>query len=136
MNWSIDQRAATVRERNNPLPDGRGSVASRRRHAAHRLPDWQTGPAGVAPGPPRLGSATGAPGAGIADAVKALRGEGLRVSIDTFDPHEAERGAKAGAELVLSVNRTNREPARPWGCEVVAVPDPPALCEGLADTVD
>jgi dihydropteroate synthase-like protein len=71
----------------------------------------------------------------IGDAVKALRDEGLRVSLDTFDVTEAERGAKAGAELVLSVNWTNREAAADWGVEVVAVPDTPAECAGLADTV-
>ena len=68
--------------------------------------------------------------------MKALRDEGLRVSIDSFDVWEAEQAAKAGAELVLSVNRTNRAAAADWGCEVVAVPDTPANLEGLAETVD
>src|SRR5262245_21570326 len=72
----------------------------------------------------------------IADAVKALRDEGLRVSLDTFNPWEAEQGASAGAELVLSVNKTNRDAARSWGCEVVAVPDQPANLEGLDATID
>jgi dihydropteroate synthase-like protein len=72
----------------------------------------------------------------VADAVKALRDEGLRVSLDTFNPWEAEQGARAGAELVLSVNKTNREAARSWGCEVVAVPDQPANLEGLDATID
>ena len=73
---------------------------------------------------------------GIGAVVKALRGEGLRVSIDTFNPWEAEQGARAGAELILSVNRTNREAASSWGCEVVAVPDQPANLEGLDATVE
>jgi dihydropteroate synthase-like protein len=83
-----------------------------------------------------LGCDPGTTWAGVADAVKALRDDGMRVSLDTFDPWEAEHGAKAGAELILSVNRTNREAARSWGCEVVAVPDTPANCEGLADSVE
>ena len=82
-----------------------------------------------------LGCDPGASWAGIGDAVKALRSEGLRVSLDTFDALEAARGAKAGAEFVLSVNRTNREASVDWGVEVVAVPDTPAECAGLADTV-
>jgi dihydropteroate synthase-like protein len=82
-----------------------------------------------------LGCDPGTNWAGVAEAVKALRDEGLRVSLDTFDVIEAERGVKAGAELVLSVNRTNREAACDWGCEVVAIPDTPAKCAGLADTV-
>jgi dihydropteroate synthase-like protein len=82
-----------------------------------------------------LGCDPGTNWAGVADAVKALRDQGLRVSLDTFDVTEAERGSKAGAELVLSVNRTNRAAAADWGVEVVAVPDAPAQCAGLADTI-
>ena len=44
---------------------------------------------------------------GVGDAVKALRDEGLRVSIDSFNPVEVEAAVKAGAELVLSVNGSN-----------------------------
>ncbi|HWY88195.1 MAG TPA: DUF6513 domain-containing protein [Gemmataceae bacterium] len=72
----------------------------------------------------------------IGDAVRALRGEGLRVSIDTFNRHEAEWGSQAGAELVLSVNHTNRDAAKDWGCAVVAVPDVPSTLEGLDETVN
>lgn len=71
----------------------------------------------------------------VSAAVKMLRDEGLRVSLDSFNPREAEEAAHAGAELILSVNRTNRERAPSWGCEVVAVPDSPRECEGLAETV-
>jgi dihydropteroate synthase-like protein len=83
-----------------------------------------------------LGCDPGTRWAGVTDAVKSLRAEGLRVSLDSFDPWEAEHAANAGAELVLSVNRSNRAAAADWGCEVVAVPDAPAECAGLADTVD
>ena len=83
-----------------------------------------------------LGCDPGPAWSGLGDAVKALRSAGLRVSIDSFNPREAEQGAKAGAELVLSVNKTNREAARSWGCEVVAVPDQPANLEGLDATVE
>jgi dihydropteroate synthase-like protein len=82
-----------------------------------------------------LGCDPGGPWPGVADAVKALIDVGMRVSLDSFDPVEAEQAATAGAELILSVNRTNRAAAVDWGCEVVAVPDTPAQCEGLDDTV-
>src|SRR5262249_1802080 len=61
--------------------------------------------------------------------------EGFLVSLDTFNPTEAEAGAKNGAELILSVNKTNRDAARSWGCEVVAVPDAPGSLDGLDATV-
>jgi dihydropteroate synthase len=73
------------------------------------------------------------PGAG--EAVRALCGEGCRVSIDSNNPREIEAAVKAGAELVLSVNGTNREYARNWGAEVVAVPDAPNALETLEETV-
>jgi dihydropteroate synthase-like protein len=73
---------------------------------------------------------------GVGDVVRALRAEGLRVSIDSFDPGEVERAVAAGAELVLSVNSGNVDAARGWGCEVVAVPDVPATLEGLDRTVE
>lgn len=72
----------------------------------------------------------------IGDAVRRLRDEGLRVSVDTFDATEAAAAAKAGAELVLSVHHANRAAAVDWGCEVVAVPDVIDTLDGLDATVD
>jgi dihydropteroate synthase-like protein len=72
----------------------------------------------------------------LGQTVRILRDESMRVSVDTFNPIEAEMGAKAGAELVLSVNKTNRDAARSWGCEVVAIPDVSSTLEGLDDTVE
>lgn len=84
------------------------------------------------------------PGGGwgwVGDVVKALRDEGLRVSIDSFDPVEVEASLAAGAELVLSVNGTNVEHARRWAehfphVEVVAIPDTPADLDSLERTVE
>jgi dihydropteroate synthase-like protein len=73
---------------------------------------------------------------GVGEVVRLLRAEGMRVSIDSFDTREVEAAVRAGAELVLSVNGTNRDAARDWGCEVVAVPDVPATLEGLDRTVE
>ncbi len=76
------------------------------------------------------------PWAGVADVVRALHEDGHRVSIDSLDPREIEPAVRAGAELVLSVNSTNRAAARDWGCEVVVVPDDPRGLAGLEETVD
>jgi dihydropteroate synthase-like protein len=76
------------------------------------------------------------PWAGVAEVVRALRDDGHRVSIDSLDPREIEPAVRAGAELVLSVNSSNRDAARNWGCEVVVVPDDPRTLTGLDETVD
>lgn len=73
---------------------------------------------------------------GVGEAVSALRAEGHRVSIDSLNPREIEPAVCAGAELVLSVNRSNRAAAADWGCEVVVVPDDPKSLAGLDETVD
>jgi dihydropteroate synthase-like protein len=84
-----------------------------------------------------LGCSPGMTWAGVGEAVRALREEeGLRVSIDSFDPVEVTDAVRAGAELVLSVNSGNVERARDWGCEVVVIPDEPATLGGLETTID
>lgn len=83
-----------------------------------------------------LGCVPGSPWGEIGPAVRALREAGCRVSVDSLDPAEIAPAAAAGAELVLSVNRSNREHAPDWGVEVVAIPDEPGDWNSLADTVD
>jgi dihydropteroate synthase-like protein len=73
---------------------------------------------------------------GVSDAVTALKEAGYRVSIDSLNPAEIAPACAAGAELVLSVNSTNRDAASDWGAEVVVTPDVPATLEGLDDTID
>lgn len=73
---------------------------------------------------------------GVADAVKAVRELGVRVSVDSLNPQEIEPAVRAGAELVLSVNSSNRHAAADWGCEVVAIPDDPKTLSGLDETID
>jgi dihydropteroate synthase-like protein len=86
-----------------------------------------------------VGSDPGPAWPGVGNAVRALRGEGLRVSVDSFNPTEVEAALAAGAELVLSVNGTNVEHARGWaerfGVEVVAIPDTPSDLDSLDRTV-
>lgn len=68
--------------------------------------------------------------------VHMLVDDGIRVSIDSLNPREISAATAAGAELVLSVNSSNREAAVDWGCEVVAIPDDPADMATLDDTID
>lgn len=83
-----------------------------------------------------LGCDPGGPWPGVADAVKALRDAGHRVSIDSFDPTEIADAVRAGADLVLSVNSTNLEASTDWGAEVVAIPDQPGTLDGLDETAE
>jgi dihydropteroate synthase-like protein len=72
----------------------------------------------------------------VRDTVRSLRDEGMRVSIDSFNPRDVEPAIAAGAELILSVSRSNVSSAPSWGCEVVAIPDVAATLEGLDHTVE
>jgi len=73
---------------------------------------------------------------GVGDCVRALRDAGHRVSIDSLQPAEIEPAVRAGAELVLSVDATNRDAAPDWGCEVVVIPDDFATLAGLDETIE
>lgn len=73
---------------------------------------------------------------GVGECVRALKEDGHRVSIDSLNPAEIAPAVAAGAELVLSVNATNREAAPDWGCEVVVIPDDFATLGGLNETVE
>jgi dihydropteroate synthase len=78
-----------------------------------------------------LGCTKGQPFPGLGDVVSALRGQGCRVSIDSFDATEIRTAAEAGAELVLSVNGSNLELAREVPATVVVIPDFGAGLESL-----
>jgi len=83
-----------------------------------------------------LGCDQGEVWSGVGECVAALRSEGLRVSIDSLDPRNIAPAAKAGAELVFSVNSGNRAAAADWGCEVVAIPDTPDDLASLDETIE
>lgn len=83
-----------------------------------------------------IGCDPGEPWNGVGDCVKALRDQGHRVSIDSLNPKEIQAAVQAGAELVLSVNSTNRDAAPDWGCEVVVIPDEPAELRELYGTIE
>jgi dihydropteroate synthase len=83
-----------------------------------------------------LGCDPGSRWEGVKDVVAALRQNGFRVSIDSFEPAEVADAVEGGAELVLSVDSTNRDQAADWGVEVVAIPDRPGTLDGLDETVE
>jgi len=88
-----------------------------------------------------LGCDPGGPWPDVGEAVKALRDQGHRVSIDSFDSLEVEAALANGAELVLSVNSTNVADARRWHeafpqVQVVAIPDTPSDLDSLHRTID
>ncbi len=62
----------------------------------------------------------------LGEIVRELRAADMRVSVDSFEPSEIRMAVEAGAELVLSVNGSNRDVARDLagsGARVVAIPD-------------
>jgi dihydropteroate synthase len=75
----------------------------------------------------------------LGDVVRELAAAGMRVSVDTFDPHEIRTAVDAGAELVLSVNGSNIDVARSLaggGARVVVVPDLGRTLETLEPSLE
>jgi dihydropteroate synthase-like protein len=63
---------------------------------------------------------------GLGPLVHDLRASGVRVSVDSFDPGEIRTAVSAGAEMVLSVNGSNRavlDDLRGSRARVVVIPD-------------
>jgi dihydropteroate synthase len=83
-----------------------------------------------------VGCDPGGPWLDVGRYVAALVERGWKASVDSFDPVEVALAVKAGADLVLSVNASNREHAADWGSEVVAIPDVPGTLDGLDATVE
>ena len=73
--------------------------------------------------------------ANVAEAVSALRRDGHRVSIDSFDRGEVEQAVAAGAELVLSCNSSNVDWAKHLPAELVVIPDQPKQLDSVTATL-
>ena len=63
------------------------------------------------------------PASNVGEIVSALKSEGFRVSLDTFDTREIRAGDKAGAEYLLSLNSQNLHLAPDLSCTPVIIPD-------------
>jgi dihydropteroate synthase len=72
----------------------------------------------------------------VGQCVTALQSEGHRCSIDSLNPLEIAPAVEAGAELVLSVNSSNRQHAAQWNCEVVVIPDNIRDIHSMEDTME
>ena len=78
-----------------------------------------------------VGGSPGESSSRVFEIVTALRNEGIRVSIDSFDRQEVEQAVNAGAELILSCNHANFDWVTQLQTEVVAIPDTPDDLESL-----
>ena len=72
----------------------------------------------------------------VGQCISALQSEGHRCSIDSLNPMEIAPAVAAGAELVLSVNSSNRQHAPQWDCEVVVIPDDIRDINSMEDTME
>ena len=72
----------------------------------------------------------------LEDAVKALKGEGFKVSVDSGEIDELRRGAKAGADALLSLTRETLKLARDSGVEAVLVPSRHGELDSLFEAMD
>lgn len=73
-----------------------------------------------------VGCTPGRPFPDLAATVRAIRGLGAKVSIDSFDPDEIRTAIEAGASLVLSINGSNLAVAEAYAdsdVRFVVIPD-------------
>ncbi len=83
-----------------------------------------------------LGCIPGSRWSDLGPAVRRLKSEGFRVSVDSFDRAEVTAAVDAGAELILSVNSSNVDWAVDLPVEWVAIPDEPSQTNTLETTLD
>jgi len=69
-----------------------------------------------------LGALPDSPFPHLEEAIAALKAEGFRVSVDSFDPQELRRATRAGADYLLSLNETNLAIAEEGDAVPVLVP--------------
>jgi dihydropteroate synthase len=72
----------------------------------------------------------------LEETVRLLKGAGLPVSVDSFDPSELARGAAAGADLLLSLNEESLDLAFESDAVPVLVPVRPNEPESLYRAID
>lgn len=72
----------------------------------------------------------------LEEMVAALVGEGFTVSVDSGDPEELRRGAKAGAHYVLSLDESNLDIVAGTDCVPILVPKPHGDLASLVRAID
>lgn len=83
-----------------------------------------------------VGCDPGSTWAQLGDCISQLRALDIRCSVDSFNATEVKAATENGAELVLSVNSSNREYCIDWGAEVVVVPDLPSDWQSMDETIE
>lgn len=83
-----------------------------------------------------LGGLPAMPFPHLGDAVGALKADGFAVSIDSADLEELKRGARAGADFVLSLKETTLDLAQDMAAVPVLVPSPPGDLDSLCRAAD
>ncbi len=83
-----------------------------------------------------LGCRPGTPFPGLEAAVRRLRAEGHRVSVDSGDPDELRRGALAGADFLLSLTEATLEVAAGTAAVPVLIPRAPGDLASLLRAAD
>jgi dihydropteroate synthase-like protein len=71
----------------------------------------------------------------IEKVIQALKAEGFRVSVDSFNAEDILKADRAGVDLLLSVNSKNIELARNLKCKVVVIPDENQGLESLEKNI-
>lgn len=72
----------------------------------------------------------------LEEAIAALHGEGLKVSVDSFDLTELSRATRAGADFLLSLNEDNLSIAEEGPAVPVLVPAKQGDLDSLARAID
>ncbi len=78
-----------------------------------------------------LGCLPATPFPHLEDAVAALKGSGLAVSVDSADTEELRRGGKAGADFILSLNESSVGLAEEMEAVPILVPTPAGDLDSL-----
>lgn len=72
----------------------------------------------------------------LEESVRALKGAGLRVSVDSADPEELRRGNRAGADFLLSLTADTLSIAEEGSAVPVLIPSSPGDLPSLIDAID
>lgn len=83
-----------------------------------------------------IGCQPDTPFAHLEAAIAALKAHGLAVSVDSGDVAELERGARAGADYVLSLDETTLAAVKGTTCVPILVPNPHGDMASLLRAID